>query len=316
MRSLRSQVTTSIDSEDKLKNKTKVQFLLAVLVVGIVTPSIFCGFKKYICSQDNWSYKVIYITMLIIAVIGIFLLQLDKKHVREKEKLNDLDRKNEQALLKWQSVLRSKAAWDYLKDEIQNNKGKASLWSAVIDRMQLLTEAEEEFLKHLGHIYVETLSKKRKNKEMYFKIQKKSANYKNIKGLIEEIYDKRTVIAGVVGCVVSGALTVFISNFSSWVTAVAILVVIFISAGFCGFIVLQCSRYEAEIELKKYGETWVRHEANIFRLENIMLKFVLELGEYADVGIGKSEKRLFMQQISEALLKNENKFQENMKEIM
>ena len=92
--------------------------------------------------------------------------------------------------------------------------------------------------------------------------------------------------------------------------------VIFISAGFCGFIVLQCSRYEAEIELKKYGEKWVRHEANIFRLENIMLKFVLELGEYADVGIGKSEKRLFMQQISEALFKNENKFQENMKEIM
>jgi hypothetical protein len=68
--------------------------------------------------------------------------------------------------------------------------------------------------------------------------------------------------------------------------------------------------------IRKYGETWVRHEATIFQMQSAMYKYVMGLEPYNDSIDESMKKKLFMKEILEVMSNNESTFQNNMKTIV
>lgn len=218
----------------------------------------------------------------------------------------------------YQSTLDDRGFFEHICERIDENDGKIFLWKRTWSKMEVSPEKDSidrDFLIHLGNVYVTALNKKKYNKSKYFALKKKAANYQNIKSFLHGFYNQKTIVAGIAGYIGTGALSVYASAFYDWIVLAGISIAVILLIAFIGFIFLRHSYYDSEIELRKFGETWVRHEATVVNLENVMMKYVMGLEEFSRVEAGIDEKRLFMEQVGKVLMDNEERFQKNMGKI-
>ena len=210
-----------------------------------------------------------------------------------------------------------KTIWEELETVIEENRGKADFWRLVINKigkLRVISPEEEIFLIFVGNTYIQTLKKRNRNKDMYFSLQAKASGYQSLKKIFTEIYNQKTALAGMIAYLGNGALATYKEElYKDTFTLINIVLLAFFVLGVILFILLRANEYEAEITLRKYGETWVRHEKTIFGIENAMCEYVLNLGEYANASSPEQEKERFMNQILSVMQRNEDKFQSNMK---
>lgn len=183
---------------------------------------------------------------------------------------------------------------------------------------KLLDEIQEDFqgdfeifFRCMESAYNYSSKESYENKQKYFDCQKKVARYNAVKNIFGTIYNQKVVITGILGMFSTYIIQV-ISN--STARGIIVILGIMIVLGIVGFIYIQALRYEREIAVREYGETWVRHEAMVYNLNREMLKYVGNLGEYYEKKESE-KKKIFQENILLILDRNEEKFQENMKDI-
>lgn len=71
---------------------------------------------------------------------------------------------------------------------------------------------------------------------------------------------------------------------------------------------------QKELELKRYGETWVRHTVALYNYNQEILKYVYELDYYGDAS-EEEQRKVFMEKLLAIEAENMNKFDENMKNL-
>ena len=252
-------------------------------------------------------------------LVVVFILQRCKKIWKEEEEQEKQREEEKQKcetdrMKRWKCAPRDNSLWCDIQKAINKQGGNFFLWRRVVERMSIVKAEEGDFLVHLGIVYLTALGKKN-NKKKHFALRQKAARYQNIKSFLQGLYNQKTIIAGIAGYVGTGALSVYASVFKEWIVWAGISIVIILIIALAGYIFLRSGYYDSEIELRKFGETWVRHEATVTNLENVMMQFVMELGEFSDDNIRKREKKLFMEKVGKVLMDNEEKFQKNMEKI-
>lgn len=69
-----------------------------------------------------------------------------------------------------------------------------------------------------------------------------------------------------------------------------------------------------QLELRQYGETWVRHAAALFEYEQELLRFVYDLDHY-DAVPPQFQPKLFQTQILQIRARNQARFESNMSDL-
>lgn len=293
------------------KYKVKQIFRIIFVIAAIV---LVC---KYPFSDPVLKIEIILCmatAIIVIFFIAHFIGARRLKQLWEELQEEEENEKNRQYL----SILRGEYSFAYFQKKIDECGGNFFLWKSVWNKMGVAPDTyskDRDFLVNLGHIYVMALGKKKYNKGQYFARKEKAARYQNIKGFLYGVYNQKTAITGIAAYTGTGVLSVYASFFDDWIIFSSIVIAIILIIAFAGFIFLRSSYYDSEIELRKYGETWVRHEATIVNLEKVMMNYVMELDKFSCIGAGKGEKKLFMEQIGKVLMENEERFQKNMEKI-
>lgn len=315
------QSTKKADCRKKIKRAFVAQ---AFLVVAAVTGAVFIILLSYLqVIYFIFSHIIPFLlTLIALMLAAVFVLQRCKKRWKKKEEQEKQKEEEKQKqkceteqVKKWKCVPRSNSLWCDIQKAINEKGGNFFLWRRVVERMGIVNAEEGDFLVHLGIVYLTALGKKNDNKKKHFALRKKAVLYQNMKGILQGLYNQKTIIAGIAGYIGTGALSAYIPDFGNLFLIISVVFLIILAISIIIFIFLRGSQYASEIELRKFGETWVRHEATVTNLENVMMQFVMELGEFSCVGVGKSEKKLFMEKIGRVLMDNEEKFQQNMEKI-
>lgn len=195
-------------------------------------------------------------------------------------------------------------------EEIESESDEQAYSEELLEKIQDDFE-KTTFFKCMKSAYRYSSKEAQDNKQNYFDYQEKASHYKAVKSMFEAIYNQKVVITTILGMFGTYIIQV-ISNSTAW--EMIVILGIMIILGIAGFIYIQALRYEREIAVREYGETWVRHEAMVYNINREMLKYIENLGEYC--GEEESEKKkIFQENILSILDKNEEKFQENMKDI-
>lgn len=298
--------------------------IVACTVVHIIASISLVGILCYFLISILIKISVMYTSLGIAVACCIAILygvQRAKKLLKEKSKKEKEAQEKEEYLYILNQIRQEPKECNYIDDlytKIAELDGNCLVWKRVWEEMSASLDSDSkdrDFLLHLSHVYFMALKKKNDNKSEYFELKTKAARYQNIKGFLYGMYNQKTVITGIAAYVGTGALSVYASFFDDWITFSGITIAIISVIALAGFVFLRSSYYASEIELRKNGETWVRHEATIVNLEKVMMNYVMELNEFSCVGDGKSEKKLFMEQIGKVLMDNEKRFQKNMEKI-
>ena len=322
----------SVKKMDYEKNIKRIHSVQIVLIIAIIIISIILSIvliiiiSPYYLQIINFILNHIISSLLIpiaLMLASVFLLQKCKKNL-EKESKKKQKNKINYNLNKLKNLIPKTELSEINDGRSEENEGtktdekeKLFLWIEVANRL-IVSESDKkgkDFFIHLGRIYFQAKQKKEYNKAQYFAFKKKAARYQNIKSFLQGLYNQKTIIAGVAGYVGTGALSVYASVFKEWIVWAGISVVIILIIALAGYIFLRSGYYDSEIELRKFGETWVRHEATVTNLENVMMQYVMELDEFSKDDIRENEKKLFMEKVGKVLMDNEEKFQKNMEKI-
>ena len=156
----------------------------------------------------------------------------------------------------------------------------------------------------------------KKNKENYFKknavlISLLSGN--KIISILAGIFGTITASVGITEILKKCLEILEIVNSTTDFTVVVIIVMCII---FCGLIIFVYSLTEKRknLQLRKYGETWVRHTVALYNYEQEILKYTYALDYYSNEN-EKNQRKLFMEKILSIEEKNMFKFDENMKNL-
>lgn len=313
-----------MDYEKKISFAGKTQDVLtkAIMVILSIAGLLLCFYIVDFVFRNIkecllvWIIFLLMLTAVLLIIIFILMKFKSKWNQKSEEAKEEKNQSDEtETIQKWIDMDREDHLWQSIQSEIKEKGGIFFLWQGVVKRMGILKAEESNFLVHLGIVYLTALRKKNDNKKKHFALRKKAARYQNIKSFLQGLYNQKTIIAGVAGYVGTGALSVYASVFKEWIVWAGISVVIILIIALAGYIFLRSGYYDSEIELRKFGETWVRHEATVTNLENVMMQFVMKLGEFSCDKPGEGEKKKFMEQVGKVLIDNEEKFQKNMEKI-
>lgn len=202
------------------------------------------------------------------------------------------------------------------QQQLKAHNGPYYIWGKVRERMDDDSAENENFMTFLFETYEKSLDKHEYNKNKYFKSQTRKSRYDAIKEIFETIYSQKTVIISVLGLSGVGIVDIIKKPAEkNIIYGIIIILVIFLLLGFVGLVFLQARKYQDEIKVREYGETWIRHEAYIFKIQKIMIEFMSNLGAYADENDEEKKRELFMERIMIAMKENEDTFQKNMEDI-
>ena len=315
-----------MDYEKKINIAGKTQDVLtkAIMVILSIVGLLLCFYIVDFVFRNIkqcllvWIILLLMLTALLLTIIFILIKFKNKLNQESEEAKEEKIQGDEtKTIQKWIDMSRNDQPlpWQSIQDEIYEKGGNFFLCRRVVERMGILKAEDSNFLVHLGIVYLTALRKKNDNKKKHFALRKKAARYQNIKSFLQGLYNQKTIIAGVAGYVGTGALSVYASVFKEWIVWAGISVVIILIIALAGYIFLRSGYYDSEIELRKFGETWVRHEATVTNLENVMMQYVMKLGEFSCDKPGEGEKKKFMEKVGKVLMDNEEKFQKNMEKI-
>lgn len=141
------------------------------------------------------------------------------------------------------------------------------------------------------------------------------------KKLVTGVYNQKTTVVAVAAYFGNGVLSIYSHVYNTVLPSETFIfftvgIGLFLVIGIIGLIFLRAGEYKNEITIRKYGETWVRHEATIFQMQSAMYKYVMGLEPYNDSIDERMKKKLFMEEILEVMSNNESTFQNNMKTIV
>ena len=136
-----------------------------------------------------------------------------------------------------------------------------------------------------------------------------------MRDMIYGVYNLKSILIGLMGLWGANVLAILSQLFGEkfaiyGIFALIIALLIIILVFFRGH-----GKYKQRIKLRNYGETWVRHEATVAKLELEMFKYLRRLGEYGDLNVACGDSRFFEERILKILEANEEIFQNNMKDI-
>lgn len=146
---------------------------------------------------------------------------------------------------------------------------------------------EEPFFYKLKNSYEDVSSKTEKNRDKHFSLQKK-------------------IICTSAGASIANVIVAFCASFDllkCWapvLTALSSVLSILVTA------------FLAQKSMKKYSETWIRHQKHISDMEFEILEYVFEEEKYRGVSDKKNEAKLFEKEMLDIWKKNQSRFESNM----